>query len=235
MILSYARVSTAEQASDGATSIAEQERKNKALAQMRGASGFDIGCYVDAGVSGAIPFAERPDGKRLLAEAKPGDIVIASKLDRMFRSLIDSLNTMEDLRKRGIGVILPEFGTEPIEQSPTGKMFFSLLGTFAEFERGRTAERTSDGRRAKRHTGGHLGGSPPYGWTVEGEGRLSRLVPVEAEQKTIETIRQLWERHTPASACREALRLGLHDRAGSAFRIVQLKRIAERHSTAKAA
>ena len=228
MILSYARVSTAEQASDGATSISEQKRKNKALAMMRGADNLDIAEYVDAGVSGAIPFAEREGGFLLLDAAHEGDIIIAAKLDRMFRSLIDSLQTIDLLRERGIGLILPEFGTEPIEQSATAKLFFSLLGTFAEFERGRTAERTSDGRKAKLATGGHLGGSPPFGYKVEGTGRQAKLVPSEFEQPTLVQIKNLWRTHTPAAAAKEAERLGLRDRAGSPFRIVQLKRIGER-------
>ena len=228
MILSYARVSTAEQASDGATSISEQKRKNKAIALMRGVNSFEIAEFVDAGVSGAVPFAEREGGFLLLDAAKEGDVIVAAKLDRMFRSLIDSLQTIDLLRERGIGLILPEFGTEPIEQSATAKLFFSLLGTFAEFERGRTAERTSDGRKAKQATGGHLGGSPPFGYRVEGVGRQAKLVPAENEQPTLLQLKKLWKTHTPAAAAREAARLGLHDRAGSPFRIVQLKRIGER-------
>lgn len=228
MILSYARVSTAEQAADGSTSIAEQQRKNRAIAQMRGASSFDIAEYVDPGISGAIAFAERPAGAEILKQAKAGDVIVAAKLDRMFRSLLDSLNTIDHLRSAGVGLILPEFGTEPIEESATAKLFFSLLGTFAEFERGRTSERTSDGRRVKRLAGGHLGGSPPYGYKVAGEGRQAKLEAIPEEQMVLDQIKTLMQQHTPASACREAMRLGLKDRAGSPFRIVQLQRIAAR-------
>lgn len=228
MFLSYARVSTAEQASDGATSIAEQKRKNKAIAVMRGVDVMDIAEYVDPGISGALAFAHRPAGGQLLADAQRGDIIVAAKLDRMFRSLIDSLQTVELLKEKGIGLILPEFGTEPIEQSATAKLFFSLLGTFAEFERGRTAERTSDGRRVKKMAGGHLGGSPPFGYQVVGEGRSAKLVPVEAEQAALAEIKVLWKTHTPAAAVRALNDKGFHDRAGSPFRIVQVKRIAQR-------
>ena len=42
--------------------------------------------FVEAGVSGSVPLAERPEGKRLLEVVKPGDVVITPKLDRMFRS-----------------------------------------------------------------------------------------------------------------------------------------------------
>lgn len=228
MILSYARVSTAEQAADGATSIAEQQRRIRAIAQLRGANSFDIAEYADPGVSGAVPFADRPQGGLLFDAATAGDVIIAAKLDRMFRSLLDSLTTIEQLRARNIGLILPEFGTEPIEESATAKLFFSLLGTFAEFERGRTAERTSDGRAAKRKLGGHLGGQPPYGFRVEGQGRQAVLVPDEDERQKMDTIRQVWRAHTPRGAEIALAEMGLRDRAGSPFRIVQLKRIVER-------
>ncbi len=67
---------------------------------------------------------------------------------------------------------------------------------------------------------------------MQGEGRQSKLVEVENEQQAIVTLRKLWREHTPASACREALRLGLKDRAGSPFRINQLQRICEREEQA---
>lgn len=234
MILSYARVSTVEQAADGSTSIGEQQRKNKAIAQLRGSDAFSVAEYVDPGISGSVPLADRPFGGQMLADAKPGDCIVAVKLDRLFRSAIDALRTAEQLRERGIDLILVDMGTEPVTGNGAAKLFFGMLSIFAEFERERITERTVSGRIAKRHAGGHLGGSPPYGWQVEGEGRQSKLVAIEAEQVTIAVIKKLWHEHTPASACREALRLGLKDRAGSPFRINQLQRIAEREVKAAA-
>src|SRR5215471_5783759 len=99
MIFSYTRVSTAEQAAEGSTSLAEQERRNRAIAQLRGASGsFDISVHSDAGVSGSVPLAERPAGGRMLDSAQAGDVIIAAKLDRLFRSALDALTTIKDLQ-----------------------------------------------------------------------------------------------------------------------------------------
>ena len=191
-----------------------------------------MGAQQDAGVSGSIPLSERPAGGQMLADAKPGDCIVAVKLDRLFRSAIDALRTAEELRGRGIDLILVDMGTEPVTGNGAAKLFFGMLSMFAEFERERITERTLSGRRVKRDAGGHLGGSPPYGWAVDGEGRQATLVPVDAEQQAIVTLRKLWREHTPASACREALRLGLKDRAGSPFRINQLQRICEREEKA---
>ena len=203
-----------------------------ATSPATGLATFDIAEYVDPGVSGSLPLGERPSGKEMLESAKPGDCVVACKLDRLFRSAIDALRTAEELRERGVDLILVDMGTEPVTGNGAAKLFFGMLSIFAEFERERITERTISGRQAKRLTGGHLGGSPPFGYTTCGEGRQSKLVPVEAELKIVATIKNLWRTDTPASVERKANQLGLRDRAGSPFRINQLKRIAEREVAA---
>lgn len=228
MILTYQRVSTLEQAEDGTTSLGEQARKCRAIAQLRGAATFDVVEYVDKGVSGSIPLANRPAGERLMADVKKGDVVVASKLDRLFRSAIDALQIAQEFQKRGIELILVDIGTEPVNGNGAAKLFFSMLSVFAEFERERIAERMADGRRGKRAKGGHLGGAAPYGYRVVGEKREARLEPVESEQEIIRQIKNMWFRadNPPVVVERLAKTKGLRDRAGSPFRIVQLKRIA---------
>lgn len=228
MFLIYIRVSTLEQAADNATSMAEQEKKGRAVATLRGAGQYDFAIYSDPGVSGAIPLAERPDGKRLLDDAKKGDVVVASKLDRLFRSTVDALSTAERLKKAGIDLILIDMGVEPVTSNGAAKFFFGILAMAAEFERDRIHERTQDGRRVKRSNNGHLGGPPPFGFEVVGQGREAKMQPSEIEQPVVATIKKLWHEHTPASAVREAERLGLRCRAGTPFQFSQLKRIAER-------
>jgi DNA invertase Pin-like site-specific DNA recombinase len=60
------------------------------------------------------------------------DIVVITKIDRMARSLIDLLNTIQILEKKGIGFIsLQDSGIDTT--SPNGKLLLQILGTFAEF------------------------------------------------------------------------------------------------------
>lgn len=228
MFLIYCRVSTLEQAADNATSLAEQERKGKAVATLRGAGTYDSAVFSDGGVSGAIALADRPEGGRMIADAKKGDTIVASKLDRLFRSTVDALTTAERLKEAGIDLILIDMGTDPVTSRGAAKFFFGILAMAAEFERERIAERTQDGRRAKASKQGHLGGPPPFGFEVIGTGREAKLQPCEQEMQTVTTIKKLWHEHTPASAAREAKRLGLRCRAGTPFQLVQIKRIAER-------
>ena len=180
----YTRVSTTEQAADDRSSLDDQERRCRGAALMRGDEVAEV--YDDPGVSGSIPLGERPGGGRLLAGLKPGDVVIAAKLDRIFRSALDALATVETFRARGVRLVLADMGPEPVTENGASKLFFSMLAAFAEFERARIAERMADGRRGKAARGGHIGGDAPYGFRVEGEGRSARLVPVPEEQETIE-------------------------------------------------
>lgn len=229
MILSYARVSTLEQAADGTTSLQEQERKIRALAQMRGVDSFEVIPYVDAGVSGSIPLKERPAGAKMLAEAVSGDIICASKLDRIFRSASDALVTVERLAEQKISLILIDLGTDPVNQNGMAKLFFSMLSAFAEFERGRIAERMTDGRRGKRARNGHVGGSPPYGYRVVGSGREARYEAVPEEQEVIKEATQLWKKGIrPAAVLKELHAKGFRTRKGSEFTITQIQRAVER-------
>jgi DNA invertase Pin-like site-specific DNA recombinase len=228
MILSYARVSTVEQAADGTTSIQEQTRKAKAIADLRGASTFDFQTFTDEGVSGSIPLAQRPAGKEMLDTAKKGDVIVASKMDRLFRSASDALNTAEALKGRGIDLVLVDMGVHPVTENGTAKMFFGMLALVAEFERGRIAERMSDGRKGKRARNGHLGGVAPYGFRVVGEKRGSTLEPVAEEQPILKEVIKLSDQMTSWQIVKHLDRLGFTNRVGQPFHCYQIKRMIER-------
>jgi DNA invertase Pin-like site-specific DNA recombinase len=225
MILIYRRVSTADQAKEGTTSLSEQSRKCKAIAQLRGVSAFDIADYADADVSGSIPLSERPAGSRLLADAKAGDCIVATKLDRLFRSAEDALVTARRCKENGIDIILLDISSEPVTGVGIGKAMFNMMATFAELERERIAERMADGRQGKKQRGGHIGGQAPYGYRVVGAKRDARLEPDEHEQKLIDETWVLWKRNPPAVVTKHLNDAGYRDRAGHPFRIVQVKRI----------
>lgn len=229
MILSYARVSTAEQAADGTTSIAEQLRKGKAIADLRGVSSYDLMPFTDEGISGSIPLNQRPAGKDMLNTAKPSDVIVASKMDRLFRSASDALNTAESLKERKIDLILTDMGTSPVTENGTAKMFFGMLALVAEFERGRIAERMEEGRRGKRLRNGHLGGVAPYGFRVIGTGRESKLVPIPMEYAIVQEIKILHNRgETSWRIMHEINERGRRNRQGNPFDCIQIKRIMQR-------
>jgi putative DNA-invertase from lambdoid prophage Rac len=225
MLLSYARVSLPEQARDGATSIQQQQKKNNAIAQLRTLSANDMAEYVDAGVSGSIQLGLRPAGHDMLDGARKGDVIVASKLDRLFRSARDTLTTVEILQEKGIEIILVDMGVDPVTSNGPSKLFFSMLAAFAEFERGRINERMADGRRGKRARGGFMGGkSAPYGYKVVGEGRDALVVENPEETPLLERVWRM--RNKPIREQASILRKeGFLTRTGRYFQEIQIARI----------
>jgi site-specific DNA recombinase len=98
--------------------------------------------YADDGVSGTIPLHERPEGRRLLEDAKEGKFstLLVYRLDRLGRSLLVIVDAHD--RLQAIGVALKS-ATEPIDTSnPSGRLIFQMLASFAEYERETIRERT---------------------------------------------------------------------------------------------
>lgn len=198
----YARVSTVAQAADG-ESLGAQERRLRAYAALHwgeGASGDGdaehpggeasprVVLYVDRGVSAAKPLVERPEGARLLAELAPGDVVVATKLDRMFRSALDALSVLEGLRERGISLHLIDMGGD-VTGNGIARLMFTVLAACAEMERERIRERIRDVKRDQRARGRWLGGRrPPFGWRV-GDGGI--LEEDEREQASLRVAREM--------------------------------------------
>lgn len=226
MFLIYTRVSTLEQAEDNRTSLSEQERVARGVAMARGVGPMDIAVYSDPGESGSTPLKFRKDGKKLIGDMKRGDVVCASKLDRMFRSAVDALKTVEEFKEAGVSLILPELGLEPVTDNGAGKLFFGILSLVADFERTTINERMRTGKLAKAKKGGHTGGEAPYGLRIIGHGRDARIEVNKDEQEIVDLV--LRYRKRGESLSKIARRLMLNDmktRTGKDFQIVQVKRI----------
>ena len=101
---------------------------------------------------------ERPELARLLDHARTGDVIIVWRLDRLARSLRQLIETMDDLRQRGIEL---RSLTENIVDtaSPSGKLVFGIFALMGEFERDLLRQRTRAGLAAARKRG-RAGGRP---------------------------------------------------------------------------
>lgn len=102
--------------------------------------------FVENGISGSVPVAERPEGSKLWARLQRGDTVIAGKLDRLFRSALDALQTVEALRDRGVSLVLLDLGGD-ISGNGLSKLFLTIAAAFAEAERDRIRERIGQVKR----------------------------------------------------------------------------------------
>lgn len=232
MILGYTRVSTTEQAANGTTSLQEQERIIRGYAMTRGITAFDLQIFTDAGISGSMPLKLRPAGADLIEMAKPGDTLVAAKLDRMFRNSIDAMKTYEFCLQNKIDLVLFDLGIEPVTKEGTmSKVIYTVMAAFADLDRSRIRERMLDGKKAKLARGGHAGGSPPFGWHISGQGRFAKLELDEGEQKVIREVLALRDKPI-AAVVKEINAKGFRTRKGYPFMYSQIKRVLETHASA---
>ena len=228
MLFAYARTSTIEQAAAGAVSIPEQLRKGRALASMRGIPGNNVITFTDKGVSGSVPLAFRPQGKEMLEAAQDGDVICAAKMDRLFRSAIDALQTAAELKKRGVELVLLDIGIDAVTGNGVGKLFFSILAVMAEVERDRIRERTEAGRRGKRARRGFMGGAVPIGFRVQGKGREAQLEEDEREQAMLVWVKEAHKDGRKPGKIARYLTKHHPTRSGKKWQIVQVQRVIAR-------
>ena len=132
MIFGYARVSSKGQEKYG-NGLETQTAELKA-------AGAEI-IYSDA-FTGAE--CSRPNFDKLLAELKPGDTLVVTKLDRFARSISQGNEIITELINRGVRVWILNIGV--LDNSPTNALLRNILLAFAEFERQLIIERTSLGK-----------------------------------------------------------------------------------------
>jgi site-specific DNA recombinase len=132
--------------------------------------------YRDDGVSGTVPLELRPAGARLFSAAALGEFqaVVVYKLDRFGRDPLLLLGSIARLKATGVSVLS---ATQPIEDSPEGRLLTSILSGFAGYEREIIRQRSMAGRHRAAATGRWLGGPVPYGYRIADV----RLVPNETE------------------------------------------------------
>ena len=86
----------------------------------------------------------------------------------------------------------------------------------------------TNGKKAKKAKGGHIGGRTPYGFRVVGSGREAKLEAVEEEQKVLATVKEfLTDRPYLSVSYTKGLLddAGLTARNGKPFFPMQVKRI----------
>jgi putative DNA-invertase from lambdoid prophage Rac len=186
-VFGYCRVSTTKQVKEG-ESLDAQRRMIEGYALMKGWTLDSIA--VEEGVSGSVPIHERKAGGPLFAKLQKGDVVIAPKLDRVFRSALDALQVVDVLKARGVKLHLLDLGGD-ISGNGMSKLFLTIAAAFAEAERDRIRERIVDTKAHLASQGLHSGGSRPFGFDIVLDGEAKRLVPNEAEMAVIERMKAM--------------------------------------------
>ena len=161
---------------------------------------------VEEGVSGSVPVAERPAGGPLFARLKAGDVVIAPKLDRLFRSALDALRVVEELKARRVKLHLLDLGGD-IAGNGLSKLFLTIAAAFAEAERDRIRERIGQVKADQKARGRYLGGRVPFGFRRGDNGELALH---EAEQEAILEMIALRAQGRPLRAIAETMQANGH-------------------------
>ena len=135
--------------------------------------------YADDGVSGTIALDQRPEGARLLQDARDGRLseILLFRVDRLGRDPWVILDAVKRLEESGVQA---RSMNEPFDTStPAGRLFLTMLSGFAGFERDSIVQRSVEGTNRLARAGTWLGGIVPYGYFVEGKDRDARLVVSE--------------------------------------------------------
>ena len=95
--------------------------------------------------------ASRPELDLLRQMLRQGDTVLITRIDRLGRSAKDLLNIVSDFEAKGVNLKVIE---QNIDTSTNeGKLFFTMVAAFAEFEHSMMVSRTKDGLAAARARG----------------------------------------------------------------------------------
>jgi DNA invertase Pin-like site-specific DNA recombinase len=126
-----------------AQTVENQIRELEQVAERRGWQVVEV--YRDIGISGDKGRGKRPGLDAILNDAgrRKFDVVMAWAIDRLGRSLVDLLQTIEHLKAVGIDLYLDQQNLDTT--TPTGKLLFSVTGAFAEFERSMIRQRVHAG------------------------------------------------------------------------------------------
>lgn len=170
----YARVSTEDQAKHG-YSLPDQIASCKTYLQGLGYQ--DIVEYIDDGYSGE--YIDRPAISNLRDDADEGriNIVAVYDPDRLARKLFIQLLISEELERNNVKL---HFVTGQYDSSPEGRLFFSMRGAVAEFEKEKIRERSMRGKRKKAQDK-KLSNSNLFGYDYIKETKSYKINPDQAE------------------------------------------------------
>jgi site-specific DNA recombinase len=199
--IGYIRVSTEDQVKEG-VSLDNQKLKIEAYCQLKDLELIEI--IEDAGISAKN--LKRPGVQRVLklARNRQVDAIVVYKLDRIFRSTVDAIQTTRMFDKWGVSFHSIEETLDT--KSAMGRFFFTLTAALAEMERRIIGERTKAALSHKRSRNEKTGGDVPYGYDLTPAGIL---IKNDDEQRVIKTIRRLnRDGYSLRKICRELEREG---------------------------
>ncbi|MGB3412055.1 MAG: recombinase family protein [Microthrixaceae bacterium] len=190
LTVAYCRVSTEEQANEG-YSIEGQAQKLRAYAELHELG--EVTLVTDAGLSGKN--MDRPGLQQIRSMASAGHLsnVLLYRLDRLSRDLGDLILLADEFGAAGVG--LHSVHEKLDLGSATGRMFFHIIGAFAQFYREQLAENVTMGM-AQARAQGRWTNRPPTGYKLtdgllvpnEHASTVRRIFAMRGENASYKTI-----------------------------------------------
>lgn len=178
LALAYVRVSTEEQAKEGASLDAQKAL----LADEATRRGWDVEFVVDDGYS-AKSVEGRPGllGALDKLDRREADVLLTLRVDRLSRSVSDFASLMSRSRKRGWDLVACDLGIDT--STPQGGLMAHVLASVAEYERQVIGVRTREGMEQRRREGVHLGRRPELD-----EALIARIVAAHENGQNMSSI-----------------------------------------------
>lgn len=196
----YARVSVADNQPSEFNSLAAQVEACEEYVANRSDVGWVLvgPAYIDDGESAKN--LQRPALSALMELIQQGEVevVVVYKLDRLCRSLLDLTEVLLPLLNFK-GVELVSVTQHLDSHSPSGRLSFNLLASFAEFERETILGRTRDKFSATRRQGRWQGSGTPLGYEVDFEER------VVVNKPDASMVREIFKRYAASESMSELM------------------------------
>lgn len=136
----YSRIST------------QQQNSSRQIENFKAHVGFDVKNVFVEKIQGNVPFMQRPEAVKMFDEITNSKVmctVVVDSLDRLGRSLLDILNTIEVFNKNKINLKSLKEGFTTLldngQENPMAKLVISVMGSIGEMERNRIKSRTAEG------------------------------------------------------------------------------------------
>jgi len=206
--IGYIRVSTADQEN----SLEVQQLQIKEYARFKGITITEI--FVDENISGGTEFNNRPAGKRLQAMLLETRNIIAIKPDRLFRNLKDALITTDEWNENDITLHIVDMGGVAMStKTAMGRLMFSMIISYAEFEKNIAGERTKAVLKNKKDSG-KIYSRPIFGF----DSKEGQLIANRSEQEIIKKIKSLSVNMLPTEIAETLNHYGIKTKNGKVFR-----------------
>jgi len=126
-----------------------QSTKNQTNLRQLAKAHPDEELFIDI-ISGSIPFANRPEGKRLIQAVEAGEINYISfhAIDRAGRNTINVLQTLQYFYDKGVVVKIDNLGLESMinnKANPVFNLITTILSELSSLEKTSLLERQAEG------------------------------------------------------------------------------------------